>query len=126
MSEATAKTGWWQRHKDMVERYGMVAVGVILALFVLEMAVIVTLLRMGVDFQPFLQGVSSSIGIDVSGVFDAAGTFGIAYAITRVLKPFQLGLAAILTPPIATWLGHAQEEVTGAQEEAQGEGTPGS
>lgn len=110
MSDAKPATGWWQRNKDLLERYGMVAVGVILVLFVIEMTVLVTLLRMGVDFGPFLAWVSARIGIDVSGVLDAAGTFGVAYAITRVLKPFQLALAALLTPPIATWLGHVQEE----------------
>jgi len=130
VSQTTPAGGWWQRNKDRLERYGMVAVGVIVVLFVLETTVLVTLLRMGVDFGPFLGWVSGAIGLDVSGVVEAAGTFGVAYAITRVLKPFQLALAALLTPPLASWLGHTHgEEVTaGVDEEAaaQGASTPGS
>lgn len=97
MAEGTSKLGW----RAVLEEYGTIAVVVILVLFAIEMVVLVTLLRMGVDFQPFIDWVQGTFGWDVSGVLDAAGTFGIAYAITRVLKPFQLALAAVLVPIVA-------------------------
>ncbi len=100
-----AKTSWWARHKEQIERYGGVAVAVIFGLFLAEMVVLVGLLRLGVDLTPFVSAVASWTGVDLSGVMEAAGTIGIAYAITRILKPFQLLVAAILTPPIAAALG---------------------
>lgn len=98
------------RTMAMLERYGAVAVGVIFALFVIEMVVIVLLLRVGVDFDPFLVWISETSGVDVGGVAEAAGTLGVAYAITRLLKPFQIAVALILTPPIAGFVARWQGE----------------
>lgn len=92
---------WWQRHKEQLERFGLIAVLVGLSLFVIEMTVLVSLIRAGVDLRPFLDTVSGWIGVDASGILDAAGTFGIAYAITRLLKPFQIAATVVLTPPVA-------------------------
>lgn len=99
MTTAPTKKGWGA----VLEEYGTIALVVILVLFAIEMTVLVILLRAGVDFEPFVAWVQATFGWDVSGVLNAAGTLGIAYAITRVLKPFQLALAAVLTPIVATW-----------------------
>jgi hypothetical protein len=89
----------------LLETYGMVAVAVVLLLFVAEMAVLVTLLRAGVDLEPMVATVGGWFGADTSGLLSTAGTFVVAYAITRLLKPFQLALAVVLTPPAhALWM----------------------
>lgn len=106
MTTAPTKKGWGA----VLEEYGTIAVVVILVLFAIEMTVLVILLRAGVDFSPFVAWVQATFGWDVSGVLDAAGTFGIAYAITRVLKPLQLALAAVLTPIVARWWRPRQTE----------------
>lgn len=87
----------------MMERYGMVAVGVVMALFVTEMVVLVTLLRFGVDMAPLVAWFQDTFGWDTSGILESAGTVVVAYAITRLLKPFQLALAFALTPVVARW-----------------------
>ncbi len=89
----------------LLETYGMVAVAVVLMLFVVEMAVLVTLLSAGVDLEPMVATVGRWFGADTSGLLSTAGTFVVAYAITRLLKPFQLALAVVLTPPAhALWM----------------------
>ena len=87
----------------MMEEYGPIALAVVLGLFAVEMVVIVSLLRMGVDFGPFVAWVEATLGWDVRGVVEAAGTVGVAYAITRLLKPLQLAVALVLTPIVARW-----------------------
>lgn len=96
--------------KGMLERYGGVFVGVVMFLFVVEMAVIMTALRNGVDFGPVVAWCQNTLGLDASYVLESAGTLGVAYAITRLLKPFQLMAAAALTPIVARQLGRDAAE----------------
>lgn len=94
------------RSREMMEEFGLIFVGVVMSLFVIEMTVLVTMISMGVDLGPFATWVQSTFGWDISGVLEAAGTIGVAYAITRILKPFQLGLAFVLTPIVGRiWHG---------------------
>jgi hypothetical protein len=104
-TEAPKPTG-----KGMLERYGGVFVGVVMFLFVIEMAVIMTALRNGVDFGPVVAWCQNTLGLDASYVLESAGTLGVAYAITRLLKPFQLMAAAALTPIVARQLGRDAAE----------------
>lgn len=95
----------WKRNKDLIEQYGMVAVGTTLGLFAVEMIVLVALLRAGVDLEPMLLWLGTNLGADVSGILAGAGTVGIAYAITRVLKPLQIVAVIMLTPLVAKLAG---------------------
>jgi hypothetical protein len=93
---------------SLLERYGTAAVVTILVLFAVEMAVLVPLLRYGVDVTPLTAWIARTFGVDVG---PAAGepvswwvALGVAYAITRAIKPLQLALAAGLTPITARLL----------------------
>lgn len=86
---------------EQLERYGLWFAGTVLVLFVLEMTVITLALQRGVDVKPWIGWIHDTFGVDAGGVWDAAGPLAVAYAITRVLKPFQLALAAVLTPMVA-------------------------
>ena len=100
-AEAAAPQGAWARYVKLMEEYGAIAIGVTLTLFAIEMVTLVALLRAGVDFGPFVAWVNNTLGWDASGVLEAAGTVGIAYAITRALKPLQIMLVLVLTPIVA-------------------------
>jgi len=97
--------------KGMLETYGGVFVAVVLVLFAVEMTVLVAMLRAGFAVGPLVSWLNDTVGLDASGVLGAAGTFGVAYAITRVLKPFQLLLAGVLTPPVAALWGRMRGNV---------------
>lgn len=93
---------------SLLERYGTAAVVTILALFGVEMAVLVPLVRYGVDVTPLTGWIARTFGVDVG---PAAGepvswwvALGVAYAITRAMKPLQLAVAAGLTPITARLL----------------------
>lgn len=101
---AVAPQSAWSRYVKLMEEYGAIAIGVTLTLFAVEMVTLVALLRAGVDFGPFVAWVNNTLGLDASGVLEAAGTVGIAYAITRVLKPFQIMLVLVLTPVVARFV----------------------
>lgn len=98
---AGGKATW----REMLEAYGWVLVGTTMATTVLEMAFFVTALRYGVDLEPFLRWAGGLFGVDGVAVLGTAGTFGVAYAITRLLKPFQLALVVVLTPFVARLFG---------------------
>lgn len=111
---AAAKAGF----TETLEEYGGVFIGVVLFLFVIEMSVMVSLLRWGVDFGPVVAWVQNTLGWDASGVLESAGTIGVAYAITRLFKPFQLALAMALTPWVAKRIGKDKKKAAAAQKAA--------
>jgi hypothetical protein len=100
-----ANAGVLGKGKELVEEYGFIAVGIILVLFAIEMVVLISLLEAGVDLAPFTQWFDGLTGWNLSATLEVAGTWAIAYAITRVLKPFQLAVAFVLTPIVANLLG---------------------
>ena len=110
--------------KGMLETYGGVFVAVVLVLFAVEMTVLVTMLRAGFAVGPLVAWLNDTVGLDASGVLGAAGTFGVAYAITRVLKPFQLVLAGILTPPVAAVWARMKGGAQGAADATPKDPTP--
>lgn len=115
---APAKPGFSQT----LEEYGGVFIGVVLFLFVIEMSLMVSLLRWGVDFGPLVAWVQNTLGWDASGVLESAGTIGVAYAITRLFKPFQLALAVALTPWVAKRIG--QDKTAAAAKKAAAATSP--
>lgn len=87
---------------SLLERYGTAAVVTILALFAVEMVVLVPLVRFGVDLSPLTSWIARTFGVNVGA---SAGepvswwvALGVAYALTRAVKPLQLALAAVITP----------------------------
>lgn len=105
----------WERNRKLIETYGLIAVFTGLGLFVIEMVVIVALLKAGVDMQPAVDTIAGWFGWDGSGVLEAAGTVGVAYAITRILKPLQLIATALLTPVVARFVPGAHRAVQAAK-----------
>ncbi len=87
---------------ELMELYGGVALGVSLLLFALEMAVLVTLLKVGVDITPLTDWLASTFGWQIDEGAQSASAWPIAYGITRLLKPFQIGATVVLTPPVAS------------------------
>jgi hypothetical protein len=105
-SAEASGTSLVDRSREMLETYGFTFVGVLMGLFVTEMVVLVTLIQFGVDLAPFAAWFHTTFGWDVSGILEVAGAVGVAYAITRLLKPFQIALAFVLTPIVArAWSG---------------------
>lgn len=88
------------RSRAMMEHYGFIFVGTILVLFFIEMTVLISLLEAGVDLEPAMKTLDSWTGWETAGLLSTAGTWAIAYAITRVLKPAQLVVAFAITPVV--------------------------
>lgn len=97
---------------SLLERYGTAAVITILGLFALEMIVLVPLVRFGVDLGPLTRWLQATFGVAVATEPGAPVSWwlsaGVAYAITRPLKPIQLAVAALLTPLVARVLPGAR------------------
>ena len=95
------KSGVTAKFEALVREYGMIAVVTFFSLTVIEIAVIMAMLSAGVDIQPLVVWIQDWFGWDASGLMETAGYFGIAYAITRVLKPLQFAATFVLTPLVA-------------------------
>ena len=94
----------------LIEEYGFIAFGVLISLTVIEIVVIMALLRAGVDLQPLVDLIERWFGLDASGAMETAGYFGIAYALTRFLKPFQFAATLVLTPIVARVIRGSDED----------------
>jgi hypothetical protein len=93
---------------SFLERWGPAAVVTLLSLFALELAILTPAIRFGVDVGPIVRWINATFGaaITVDGGQPSWWlSLGLAYAITRGLKPVQLGVAAVLTPIVGRWIG---------------------
>ena len=95
-----------ERFQALLQEYGVIAAVVFFSLTAIEIAVIMAMLSAGMDLQPLVDWIMSWTGWDASGALETAGYFGIAYALTRFLKPFQFAATFVLTPIVARmWNG---------------------
>lgn len=102
MTETTTSAA--DRGRAVIEEYGMVFVGVTLAVFAVEMIALVTVISFGVDIEPVLAWIRNTLGWDIGENAQTAGTFALAYAITRVVKPLTFAFTLVLTPVVANLL----------------------
>lgn len=77
------------RYGETIERFGSVAIGTYLALFVLTLVGFWLAIRMG--FEP-------------AGATASAGTVGAAWVATKLTQPVRIGVTVLLTPLIAALL----------------------
>ncbi len=81
------------RLKDLIDRYGWVALGTWMALFVLTWSAVTLAIVAGVE----VNGARNEAGT-------IAGAVGLAYGITYASKPLRLAATLALTPMVAAVL----------------------
>lgn len=96
------------RASQLLETYGGAAVVTFLGLLALEMVILTPLVHYGVDLSPLFDWLQRTVGWapDTSGEGGQSWfiSMGIAYAITRGLKPLQIAAALVLIPVVARWM----------------------
>jgi hypothetical protein len=78
--------------KELLSEYGGVAMAVYFGIFFSSIAVFYMAIQAGVDLESYSW---------FSGTLGKAGKLGIAYAATKILQPFRIGLTVLLTPFVA-------------------------
>ena len=132
MSAPAKKSKDGNEKPSTLELYGKATLVTILVLFAIEMAVLVPLLRFGMDISPMTTWIDSTFGSSLTAVCGAylllilcnsfyyvqekgqptswGMAFAVAYGITRATKPIQLMLAGVLTPIVARFLSTGPAE----------------
>jgi len=100
----------------MIEAWGGVFIGVMLSIFAVEMLVLITLIERGVPMDSLVHWLVGALpfgwgeSYDVESLLQTAGSVGLAYAITRLMKPFSLALTFFLTPIVGKALGKGPKD----------------
>lgn len=80
------------RLKAIFDEYGPVAIGTYFAIF------FVVLVSMGAAVKVYGVEVADKFGWKVDGAAGTAGTWAIAYGITKALQPLRILVTLVLTP----------------------------
>ena len=82
--------------KEIIEKYGRLAIIIYLSTFVLTFSGVFCLIQMGMK-ESVVEFFTSYLGEE----YAAAGTVALAYAITKITQPIRIGVTVLLLPIIA-------------------------
>lgn len=89
----------------LIERYGAAVLVTTLTVFAIEMTVLIALLKNGVDMEPMIAFLDGLPLVSREWISGTTGTVALAYALSRLLKPFTFPLVLFLTPGVARVMG---------------------
>lgn len=96
---------WWirakEQYKQLVERYGAIAVGTYFAIFFSVLGGFWLAVSSGAD----LARGFDSLGFDTSSATSRSGTLVVAYGFTKLTQPLRIAATVLLTPLIARLRG---------------------
>jgi hypothetical protein len=86
-----------EKWKNILERYGTIALVIYLVTFVVTFVAIYSLIEFG-----FEDSIVSFFEEHLGEKYSSAGTLVVAYALTKATQPIRIGITILLVPIVAS------------------------